>query len=231
MIESFATQPLQSPPYAYLYAQYSDDANCQAFVDAYNGLAQGYQDWFLQTPLAIYTNTNISGALLDWVGNNLYGITRPILPTSSVGIGATNSYPTNSQATNSFYVQAGLAAYVTDDVYKRALTWATYLGDGKQLSLQWMRRRVARFIFGADGSDISVGELANIGITLRINRQLGPFNTQVFNRLAFNELESETPRTMTIAIQNGGSIGPIFQNLVASGMLPLPFQFNYEVTV
>jgi hypothetical protein len=70
-IESFNTTPLQQTIPSYLYAQYSDDENLQAFVDAYNSLSQGYLDWFNSRPLGLYTSPNIAGPLLDWVGQGV----------------------------------------------------------------------------------------------------------------------------------------------------------------
>ena len=51
MIESFNTQPLPNVIPAYVYDQYSDDENVQGFFEVLNAMAQGYLDWFNQTPL------------------------------------------------------------------------------------------------------------------------------------------------------------------------------------
>jgi hypothetical protein len=66
-IESFATLPLQQVIPSYLFLEYSDDQDLQAFVASFNSLAQGYLDWFRNTPLGLYTSPNITGPLLDWI--------------------------------------------------------------------------------------------------------------------------------------------------------------------
>ena len=62
---------------AYLYQEYQDDPDLQAFWAAYNTLAQQYVNWFLQIGLPIYTGPLIVGPLLDWIAQGLYGIARP----------------------------------------------------------------------------------------------------------------------------------------------------------
>ena len=38
---------------SYLYFEYRNDDNCQAFVDAYNEMTQGYIDWFTSIDLPV----------------------------------------------------------------------------------------------------------------------------------------------------------------------------------
>ena len=168
MIESFSSVPLTTIAPSYPYFQYSDDSDIQAFFDSYNALAQTYLDWFNQTPLGVYTNMNISGPLLDWIANGLYGISRPFVTTSSSKTtGGWDSSPYNSRAYNSLTnIASETAVIVSDDVYKRLMTWMLYVGDGKQMTAQWLRRRIARFIYGTNGTDIDIAEIANIGLIL-----------------------------------------------------------------
>lgn len=88
-IESFDTTPLQTAWPAYLYQQYSDDANLQAFVDSINASVQQHIDWFNQHPLALYSA--MSGALLDWIGTQLYGIPRPMITVPTPTVASTNN--------------------------------------------------------------------------------------------------------------------------------------------
>jgi hypothetical protein len=155
MSESFSTLPLQTQINAYCYLQYSDDENIQAFFSSFNTLAQSYLDWFNETPLAIYTSSSISGLLLDWVGQGIYGIARPVLSkfSSSVTAGY-NSAAYNTLAYNALdFSASGTAEIATDDIYKRILTWHLYKGDGQQFSIQWLKNRVARFLYGVNGGD------------------------------------------------------------------------------
>ncbi len=48
---------------SFLYQQYADDENLQAFVASYNEMAQEYVDWYNQISLPVYTLQ--SGGLLD----------------------------------------------------------------------------------------------------------------------------------------------------------------------
>ena len=158
IIESFQQQPLQAVIPSYLYQQYADDDNLQAFVASFNSLAQGYLDWFNSTPLAVYTNHSISGTLLDWIGQGIYGITRPVLASSSSSL--TAGYNTGAYDTGAYnaaiYESSGSAVLASDDVYKRTLTWNLYRGDGQVFCMQWLKNRIARFLNGTAGNDANV---------------------------------------------------------------------------
>ena len=64
---------------AYLYLQYNNDDALQAFFASYNALAQYFVTWFATVNLGVYTSPAISGTLLDWVAEGLYGFVRPAL--------------------------------------------------------------------------------------------------------------------------------------------------------
>ena len=157
-IESFQTTPLQNIIPSYLYQEYADDENLQAFVASHNALAQGYLDWFNDTSLAVYTSALISGSLLDWIATGIYGISRPIL--GSIAYTSTAGYNTGTydigayNAGNLTNTSSGIAA--SDDIYKRTLTWNLYRGDGQVFNMQWLKNHVARFIAGTNGSDVEV---------------------------------------------------------------------------
>ena len=142
---------------AYAYVQYQNDDEITAFFDAFNLWAQGYVNWFNALDLPIYTKDPVSGALLDWVGQGIYGIIRPGLPTS---IGTPPQGPVNSFAVNSLpangYRPGVPSTYTatTDDSYRRCITWAFYKGDGKTFSPTWLKRRINRFLNGVNGTDV-----------------------------------------------------------------------------
>jgi hypothetical protein len=235
MIESFSSLPLQDIIPSYLYQQYSDDSDLQAFVASFNALAQGYLDWFNQTPLAVYTSPAISGPLLDWVGNGLYGIARPVIASTSVrsfGGWDTSAYDTQpfNQATQTRY---GTALVASDDIYKRALTWNLYRGDGMQMSLPWVRRRVARFLFGANGSDIDVGLLPQVSITNSKTLIVGATDTVPTDSQATNATGTETVTyygAINIIIATT-STSEALQALLAEKILAFPFQVKPTVTL
>lgn len=158
VIESFQTVPLQQVIASYLYAEYADDDDLQAFVDSYNAIAQGYQNWFIENPLGLYTAPGISGALLDWIAAGIYGYQRPTLASQTTVIAA--GYDSAAYDTVPYnylsYSGSGTALQTTDDIFKRILTWNLYRGDGQVFSIQWLKNRVARFLHGANGSDCAV---------------------------------------------------------------------------
>src|SRR5579859_3473841 len=96
------TSTLQEVIPSYLYVEYNDDEDLQAFVTAFNAIAQQYVDFFNQINLPIYTSSSISGALLDWVAQGIYGMTRPSLPGagSTLIYGPFNTYAFNKLAFN-----------------------------------------------------------------------------------------------------------------------------------
>lgn len=157
-IESFQTLPLQQVIPSYLYQEYADDDNLQAFVNSFNSLAQGYLDWFNYAPLAVYTAAGINDALLDWTATGIYGIPRPVLSNVSnqtqAGFGEIHfgqlAYGTLD------YITTGSSNLASDDLYKRVLTWNLYKGDGQHFCMQWLKNRIARFLQGANGSDTDV---------------------------------------------------------------------------
>ena len=158
--------PLQTIIPSYAFQQYSDDETIAAFVGAYNSLSQGYLDWFNTTPLGLYTSTNISGALLDWTGQGIYGLPRPVVSSlttrTQFGLGEF-AFGTHALGTRAFQ-QSGTTQTASDDIYKRSLTWHLYRGDGLVPSLYWLQSRVARFIFGTNGGDITVAQRAGVSL-------------------------------------------------------------------
>jgi len=205
-IESFSTLPLQQTIPSYLYWEYSDDENLQAFVDAYNSLSQGYLDWFNNTPLGLYTSPYITGPLLDWIGQGVYGIPRPVL--SSIATLRLAGYNENTYNTISynglFYQSSQTSAIANDDIYKRVMTWNLYRGDGQMFTVGWLKNRVNRFVNGANGSDYAV--LNNPpSITISGNT----FTVTVFDSIAFRDL----------------------QICYANGALSVPFQYQINFIV
>lgn len=133
---------------SYPYVQFADDENITAWFDAYNTYAQQYLDWFNNTPLAVYTRSEISGALLDWVANGVYGCYRtPIAFGNSRSIGPLNTYTPNYIPFNQGKKLSDATSFtMTDDIFKRVITWNFYKGDGVQISIPWLKKRAARFM-------------------------------------------------------------------------------------
>jgi hypothetical protein len=97
---------------AYLYEEYTDDDDLQAFFTAYNQWQQDFVDTFNGLNLPIYTQPKINGELLDWVGQGIYGYPRPTLSPFTKGrmIGPYNTYAYNTWPGVSSLRRASLAA-------------------------------------------------------------------------------------------------------------------------
>ena len=154
------SDPLQTIFGAYLYDEYQTDENLTAWWQSRNQLTQGYLDWWNSTPLGLYTSANVSGSLLDWIGQGIYGIPRPVISTSSTSfLAGLNQFALNSIDLNgNQFHQAGTAQIANDDIYRRVLTWWLWRGDGPYMNVTWLKRRVMRFLSGANGSDLLPGE-------------------------------------------------------------------------
>lgn len=195
---------------SYLYTEYNDDADLQAFVDAYNSMVQQYVDLFNTINLPIYTGDPISGDLLDWVGEGIYDISRPALPVGHDSvIGPLNTWALNTLAFNTRRVLSGTTFYVVnDDIYKRCMTWALYKGDGKHFTIRWLKRRALRFLIGVNGTGPAFDNTYDIGVSI-------------------------SGTSVTITVNNSGSYpqAAVFQAAVAAEVIGLPFQFSFSVTL
>lgn len=226
---------------AYIYTEYNDDDALLSFNDAYNDLTQEYTDWYNDTPLAVYTDDNISGLLLDWVGAGIYNYPRPVLPSGTSRLrGPFNTWAFNSLPFNGRKIITNSNYYATtDDVYKRCLTWHTFVGDGKYFTIRWLKRRVMRWLIGVNGSAPNIDQTYAISVTfsgdiVTINIISGTrfvvggalFNRFAFNTAAFNQVK-------TVFNPNGQMfpLAPIFRAAVQSGALELPFQRTFLVSI
>lgn len=181
---------LQTVIPSYLYQEYSDDDDLQGFVDAQNEMQQDYVDTFNALNLPIYTGPVVSGALLDWVGQGLYGMPRPALSSGiTVRIGPLNTWgynflvPTERANINAVGTETPFELVVTDDdTYRRVLTWHFYKADGKYFNARWLERRIWRFLFGVSGTSpesvewqgrtYSIADTSQIGISLGVERRI-----------------------------------------------------------
>lgn len=223
---------------AYLYKQYEDDNDLQGFVQAYNVYAQLFIDWFNQINLPIYTG--LSGALLDWIGQGLYGIRRPTLFSNvpaADGPFATVAFAVEPFTTLDIQNNITNVAVTSDDVYKRIVTWHFYKGDGKNLSTTWLRRRITRFMFGANGTDFQ-GPFPNLSVQWTANQltitivsdwavcsypgtwACGSFADAPFCGLSALDAPQSVP-----------ALAPIFKEAVDTSALETPIQYSTTVRI
>lgn len=237
-----STPPVVKNIPSYLYTQYQDDDDLQAFVAAFNAMAQEYIDWFASIQLPVYTAEQINGALLDWVALGLYGITRPTLPTNvnSYEVGAFNTFALNDLVYNGRQtVEPGTYFQTNDDIFKRVITWHFFKGDGKVFNIRWLKRRIMRFLVGQNGVNFNVDQTYQISISFgegnQVNIRIISFERTVtggamFNRFALNEIPYNSIETVSVALPTFPEAA-ILQAAIDAGVLELPFQFSYVVTI
>jgi hypothetical protein len=226
---------------SYLYQQYADDDDLQAFVASYNSIVQSYVDWFNNIGLPVYTGSSISGALLDWIANGLYGMTRPALASGkNKNIGALNTWMFNTIPLDEQKIIGPANVVATsDDVFKRILTWHFYKGDGKVFTVRWLKRRVMRFLIGVNGTgppisstnqiSVSFGLAGQVNITFLAGIRTVTGGT-LYNRWAFNTITLNTLRS-TFSTFTPLANAATFKQAMDSGALEFPFQFNAVVHV
>jgi hypothetical protein len=232
-------QPIQS----YLYQEYSDDDDLQAFVAAYNSMQQDIVDTFNGLNLPIYTKEPVAGALLDWVARGLYGMSRPSLISGQYKtLGPYNSGEYDTQQYNQWNLLfPDQIAVTNDDIFRRILTWHISKREGKYFTIPWLKKRIAKFLYGTNGTQpnidqtyqISVAFGPNYEVTIRfvlgirtvIGGSLYNANDFQYNTMMYGELDStyqNLPRLPNMLE---------FSQCVNSGVLELPFQFKWNVVI
>ena len=236
-----ATPGLPNVIPSYLYAEYSDDDDLQAFVAAQNALTQEWVNWFNQIGLPIYTGPLIAGALLDWVAQGLYGISRPVLPSGQpktigpYGTWAFGAIPYG------ILERLGPSTYyaTNDDYFKRIITWHFFKGDGKVFNIRWLKRRVMRFLIGTDGTAPNIDQTYRISVSFGTGNQV---NIRILNSLTavtggavYGAFAYGTQPygalTTSVTPLSQFPAAPIFKAAVDAGALELPFQFTYVVNI
>lgn len=237
MLPTSPTTVLNVVP-AYVYYQYSDDQDIQAFNTSYNDLTQGYLNWFNNANLPVYTV--LEGQLLDWMASGLYGYARPALTYGfPVYDGTYNTYAYNTTPYNvQNVIQEPTYTFANDDAYKRCLTWHFYKDDGRQFTIPWLKRRIQRFLQGVDGAGQGISQTYQISITFGVGNVVniniitaykylnrGMYNTFEYNSMAFNDSDSTLVTFTQLAYAEN------FKSAVLSGALELPFQYTYVVNI
>jgi hypothetical protein len=225
---------------SYLYLEYSDDLDLQAFVQSFNTLSQEYVTWFRDIGLPVYTGDLIAGALLDWVALGLYGFKRPSLPIGiETEIGEYNTPQFNELVYNGRKILNPAVYYVADDdIFKRCITWNFYKGDGTVFNINWLKRRIQRFLDGPNGTDPGIQQTYQISVTFGPPGQVNIFLTSgtrivtggaLFNKAGYN---TTGYNTLTSYFIPGVPIvlAPIFQAAIEAGVLNLPFQKTFVVS-
>ena len=154
----------------------------------------------------------LTGSLLDWIAAGLYGFTRPtieavgIAPQGPLNTAQLNTITLNdwTSGTPSTFSQA------TDDLFQRIMTWHLYKGDGKYFTLKWLKRRVKRFLYGANGTDVNVADTSKISITISTD----------FVTIDLSRITDVSPTLLNN-----------FLYILEGGLLELPPQFVFQVII
>lgn len=226
---------------SYLYVQYNDDDDLQAFVAAYNELAQEVISWFVNINLPIYTGPLIIRELLDWVAEGLYGIKRPTLPSGlNRDLGPLNTYMMNVLPPNGRRTISPSEVFATtDEIFKRIITWNFYKGDGRTFNVRWLKRRVMRFLTGVNGTDPGIADTYPISVTFGANHEVtihilpgirtvtgGAIpNVPTLNSVRPNQLDTSFTEFDTFEYAQA------FKAAVDAGALQLPFQYTWNVVI
>lgn len=203
-------KPVSTIISSYPFVQFNDDQNVVAFFTSYNIIAQEYLVGFNKLSLAFWPSDTIVGYLLDWIAAGIYGEFRPFLGATegSVDKGAYNSVEYNAipYARLKTY-QSGQAQYVSDDYFKRILTWNFYKGDGFQFSIPWLKRRLARFIHGKAGIDPILHNTFDVSVS----SHGGVFEVGIPDY--------------------GDGVGDFLKTAIDQSLVNLPFIYSFNVTV
>ncbi|EHK7495685.1 hypothetical protein ICF61_001977 [Escherichia coli] len=225
---------------SYLYTQYNDDDNIRAFVTAYNTMAKNIYDWMRGANLPIFVGGYNAGDQLRWIARGIYGVKTPVLASGrQLVIGAFNTFTFNTVPFNTRRViNQSEQVVVSDDLFKRIMTWNFYKGDGFYFTIPWLKRRIMRFLTGVNGVDvvndqhwsISVlfsGSGASVSIIKGFRKltDSSVYNTQTFNSRAYNQ------KTSVLIKSNEYEYASLFKQAFDSGLLHMPFYQPVSVTI
>ena len=99
------------------------------------------------------------------------------------------------------------AETASDDIYQRCITWNFYKGDGFQFNINWLKRRIIRFLTGANGVAPAIDNTYNVSVTF-----------QSGNNVLIN-----IPNTFE------SSVAIYLASALNSGVLQLPFQYIFTI--
>lgn len=195
---------------AYVFTQFNDDEYVRAFFEVYNETVQTYLDAFNEMALPCWTSPLITGYLLDWIALGIYGQARPAVQLlnfeAARGPYDTVEYDVIAYAHIQNY-KSGQYAYMSDDVFKRVLTWNFYKNDGFGFSVPWLKRRIARFIHGTDGTDPPLQNTFDVSVT-----------------------SSGGKFTLNIPDYGDGSAETL-RSVIQQGFVKLPFIYSYDINL
>lgn len=225
---------------SYMYTQYNDDDNLRAFFTAYNSMAQGIYDWMVNANLPIFIGDYNTGDQLRWIAHGIYGVLPPVISNSEQQeIGPYNTLEFNQLAFNEYRVlDQSSQVVVSDDLFKRIMTWNFYKGDGFYFSIPWIKRRILRFLLGVNGTYILNDQRWSIsiqfvdgGIVISIYKGRRQFTrSAIYNASAYNSRKYNQKDTAFV-ITEDFEFAIFFKQAMDSGLLHMPFYQSITVDI
>jgi hypothetical protein len=250
-----------NPIPSYLYQEYTPDNDLQAFVAAFNSMQQDIIDTFNGLNLPIYTQDPVSSALLDWVGQGVYGYKRPyIYIINNTPLGPLNTYTFNPEQNVGpipinmiFWTQPQGVGLSDDDLYRRCLTWHISKREGKYFNVEWLKKRVAKFCYGENGTQPNIDQTYQISVTFGIGFEVTIrfvlYVRTVIGGAICNMFGCNGTAAILGMIASPNNVIPLntifstlvtlpdvpymqqFKEAVQCNVLELPFQFQYVVQI
>lgn len=225
---------------SYLYTQYNDDDDIRAFVTAYNTMAQEIYSWMLNANLPVFAGGYNVGDQLRWIALGIYGVKPPILVSGKSKVyGPYNAIRFNQLPFNGRKrVREAEQVVVSDDLFKRIMTWNFYKGDGFYFTIPWLKRRIMRFLTGVDGTDIPNDQhwivsvvFSDAGMIITITKGHTELtDASLYNDMGYNDRQYDHNDGVLIK-SNGYEYADLFKQAFDSGLLHIPFYLSGEVIV
>lgn len=225
---------------SYLYTQYNDDNDIRAFFTAYNAMAQEIYEWMIRANLPIFVGGYNAGDQLKWIAYGIYGVKPPVLVSAKQQVfGAYNALNYSQLAFNvRKVVNESEQVVVSDDLFKRIMTRNFYKGDGFYFTIPWLKRRIMRFLTGADGVDVvndqrwSISVLfSGSGASISIVKGYRKLTSStLYNTFSFNARTYNRDKSVLIK-SNEYEYASLFKQAFDSGLLHMPFYQPVSVTI
>ena len=225
---------------SYLYTQYNDDDDIRAFVTAYNTMAQEIYSWMLNANLPVFAGGYNVGDQLQWIALGIYGVKPPILVSGKSKVyGPYNAIRFNQLSFNGRKrVREAEQVVVSDDLFKRIMTWNFYKGDGFYFTIPWLKRRIMRFLTGVDGTDIVNDQhwivsvvFSGGSMTITVTKSYTQLNdAALYNESGFNDREFGQNNGIQIN-SNGYEYADLFKQAFDAGLLHIPFYLSVDVVI